>query len=213
MPKQGWGFGLRQILAVLLLLAAGQPAGAVECLSPSYSVQKGREALSDIEPRNLVGNEFQELSELFQGLVGSWAGNGRIVKCEGPEDNIRKETESFTVESRGTTDSAGQLTLASTLYWPEQRVRQQEAFHLFLSQDRLATRPDISASDIELVSVSRDGLMIVKKNRARGDGGALIGQETVTRIQRRGDAAMTVENVLYVHGKLTACSAWQLERK
>lgn len=212
MSQHKSGFILIEVLSFLFLVGTALPADAVECLSPSYSVQKGRDFLVDVEPRNLIGNEYQDLKELFQGLSGDWTGSGQSVSCLGPVDEIRKETENYTVTSKGKTDSEGQFTLESALYFPEKRTKQNETFRLFLGQERLATRPDTQLSDIELVSVSQDELTFVKKNRAKAEGFAFVGQEVLISLKKSGVASFVVENSLFVNGRLTAFSAWQLER-
>jgi hypothetical protein len=212
MLKYGAGLILTEVLLILFSFGIALPVFALECLSPSYSVQKGRDYLSDVELRELMGNEYQDLKDLFQGLNGDWAGSGQMVSCEGPEDAIRKDTETYTIHSQGKTDSGGQFTLESTLYYPEKKTKQHDALHLFLGKDRLTTRPDVQAADIELVSASQNELTFVKKNRARGDGGGFIGQESVISIKKTAAASLVVENLFFVNGRLKAFSTWQLER-
>lgn len=213
MLKHRWRFILAWVFPALLFFGISLHAYAAECLSPSYSVQKGRDYLSDVESRDLVGNDYQVLKELFQGLNGDWTGSGQLVSCEGPEDAIRKEEEICTISSQGKTDSGGQFTLESTMYFPEKKTKQLDSLHLFLGKERLTTRPNVQAADIELVSVSQNELTFVKKNRARGDGGGFIGQEAVISIKKTATTSIVVENKHFVNGRLAAYSTWQLEKK
>lgn len=185
---------------------------AAECLSPSYSVQKGRNYLEGVESRNLMGHEYQDLKELFQGLIGSWTGSGLAVRCEGPEEAIRKEIENYTINSTIKYDSYGQFALESKLYCPEKRTGTNEAIRLYLNDRRLAT-DDISISDIELISASRDELTFVTKNRARGDGGVFMGREWMISIRKIAAASLVVENTLFVNGRYTASTVWELDRE
>jgi hypothetical protein len=204
---------LAKILSILFLCAMALPASAVECLSPSYSVQMGREPMSDIEARDLRGSEYQDLQELFQGLSGAWAGTGQLVSCMGPEDTILKETENFTIDSKATTYSDGRFALESTYYATGKRASQAETLYLFLSKERLTTRPNIPVADIELISVSRGELTFIRKNRTRTDGGAIVSREALVSIRKPTAASFVVENFLYFYGRLTSFSTMQLERK
>jgi hypothetical protein len=201
------------VLWVLLFFGPGRAAEAVECLSPSYSVQKGREYRSDVEARDLREGEYRDLEELFQGLLGERSGTGRQLNCEGPEDAIRREIENFMIDAKAYIDSEGVFTLESTLVRARENTEQQESLRLFLGKTMLATRPLISASDIELVSVSREELTYVHKGRNQGLGGAVISQEALIRIGRSPAGTLVLEKTIFFFGRLTSHSIWNLERR
>lgn len=212
MLKHRSGLILTGVLSILFFFGVVLPAGAVECLSPSYSIQMGRDPLSDIEPRNLRGSEYQDLEELFQSLSGDWAGIGQLVSCEGPEDQIHKEIVNYTINSRGKMDHSGQFDLESTLYSPEKRTKQQDVIRLSLGKERLGTRPDIAVSDIELLSVSKNELIFLRRIRGRLYEGAFVNQETMISIKKTA-TALELEQLFFADGRLTSASTWQLERK
>jgi hypothetical protein len=211
--KHRLGLNPARFLSILFLCAMALPASAVECLSPSYSVQMGREPLDDIEARDLRGSEYQDLQELFQGLSGDWVGTGQSVSCMGPEDNIIKETENFTIDSRATSDSDGSFTIESNYYAPGKRASQAKTLYLCLSKERLTTRPNIPVADIELISASKSELTYIMKHRTRSDGGAVVSRETLVSIRRPTASSLVVGNFLYSYGRLTSFSTLQLERK
>jgi hypothetical protein len=201
------------VLSFLFFSGPGRAAEAVECLSPSYSVQKGREYQSDVEARTLREGEYRNLDELFQGLLGEWSGTGRQLNCEGPEDAIRREIEDFTIDAKAYIDSEGLFTLESTLVRARENTEQQESLRLFLGKTMLATRPHISASDVELVSVSPAELTYVHKSRNRGVGGAVISQEALIRLGRSPAGTLVLEKTIFFFGRLTSHSIWDLNRR
>jgi hypothetical protein len=91
--------------------------------------------------------------------------------------------------------------------------RKEEQLRLYLDRNKLASEPNRSVSDIEVLSVSRDELIYVTKIRAGGSGGAVRAQETITGIHKTNQNVFSVDQLLYMQGRLTSKSTWRLERK
>jgi hypothetical protein len=198
-------------LNLWLLVGLAAPTPALECLSPSYTVRQGRNYLDDVTPRELLSGEYESLRQLFQWMDGDWVGDGHTVRCAGPEDRISKETESYTVTSRGQNRSQGQFTLESHIDSREGRTRTDQTHDLYLNEHRLASS-DLSVSDIEIVNASATELIFVKKARIKG-AGLFTAHEWVVSLRRVSDTSLEVQDVFYVNGRLTSMSSWRLERK
>jgi len=198
-------------LNLWLLVGLAAPTPALECLSPSYSVRQGKNYLEDVTPRELLSGEYEMLKQLFMWMDGDWAGDGHTVRCAGPEDGIRKETESYTIASRGRNHSHGQFTLESHIDNPEQRTKADRTYDLYLNEQRLASS-DVSVSDIEIVNASAAELVFVKKARIKG-AGLFTSHEWVVSIRKASDTSMEIETDFSVNGRLTSTSIWHLERK
>jgi hypothetical protein len=115
-------------------------------------------------------------------------------------------------------DSSGQFVLDSTLSSRKKKTRQHETLRLYLSAEKLASEPNISVADIELISVSRDELTYVKKSRRKqsrssGGGGMVKVQETETTIKKTGATSFVFEKLIYLQGKLITISTWHLESR
>jgi hypothetical protein len=211
MSNNGCKWGVLIALNLWLLGGLAAPTPALECLSPSYTVRQGKNYLDDVTPRELLSGEYEGLKQLFQWMDGDWVGDGHTVRCAGPEDGIREETESYTVTSRGKNRSHGQFTLESHMNHPEGRTKADHAHDLYLNEKRLATS-DLSVSDIEIVYASAAKLTFVKKARIKG-AGLFTAHEWVVSLRKISDTSLEVEEVFYVNGRLTSMSVWRLERK
>jgi len=211
MPNNGCKWGVLIALNLWLLGGLAAPTPALECLSPSYTVRQGKNYLDDVTPRELLSGEYESLKQLFQWLDGDWVGDGHTVRCAGPEDGIREETENYTVTSRGKNRSHGQFTLESHMNNPEGRTKADQTHDFYLNEQRLATS-DLSVSDMEIVYASATKLTFVKKARIKG-AGLFTSDEWVVSIRKASDMSMEVETEFSVNGRLTSTSFWHLERK
>ena len=198
-------------LNLWLLVCLTPPTLAIECLSPSYTVRQGKNYTDDVTPRELASGEYESLKQLFQRIEGDWVGKGQTVKCAGPEDRIRQETESYTVSTRGTYRSQGQFTLENHIYSQQERTTTDQTYDFYLNERRLATA-DISVSDIEIVNISSTELTFIKKARIKG-AGLFTAHEWVVSIRKISETSLEVENVFAANGRLTSTSILQLERK
>ncbi len=211
MPNNRCKLGMMIALNLWLLVGLSAPTPALECLSPSYTVRQGKNYLDDVTPRELLSGEYESLKQLFQWMEGDWVGDGHTVRCAGPEDGIREETESYTVTSRGKNRSHGQFTLESHMKNPEGRTTADQTNDLYLNEYRLASS-DLSVSDLEIVNASATELIYVKKARIKG-AGLFTAHEWFASIRKASDTSLEIKDVFYVNGRLTSMSIWRLERK
>ena len=101
MRNNGCKLGMMIALNLWLLVGLAAPTPALECLSPSYTVRQGKNYLDDVIPRDLLP-EVRKLKTAVS-VDGDWVGDGHTVRCAGPDDGIREETESYTVTSAART--------------------------------------------------------------------------------------------------------------
>lgn len=95
----------------------------------------------------------------------------------------------------------------------ESNKKRKEKLRLYLNRDKLATEPDRSVSDIELLTVSNDELIYVTKIRGVRDGGGANVRETITGIHKTSETEFLIDQLLYVKGRLTSKNTWRLHRK
>ena len=187
-----------------------------ECFSPSYSIQQGRGAFEAVIPRELSESEYRDLQQLFSSLDGKWEGNATVILCQGAPDNIRKAIDTYSVESEGrmvSTSSGTRFDLETILYSRKKKESHQENLHFYLDPKKLTSAPDISTSDIELISIAPTKLVYVK-NRQPGDKkGAYSVRETLVAIEKTGNASFLLERLNYYNGILVAVDNWQLRNK
>ena len=198
-------------LSILAVFFFARTSLAAECLSPSYTVLQGKNYLDDVSPRELTAWEYESLKQLFQWMDGDWVGEGRTMKCTGPEDRIQKETEICSVSSRAKYRSHGQFTLENHIRNQEGRTTTDQTYDFYLNERRLATS-DVSVSDLEIVGISATEVTIVKKARIRG-ADLYTGHEWVVGLRKVTDTSMEIENVFSVNGRLTSTSILRLERQ
>ena len=159
---------------------------------------------------------YRDLQELFQSLDGDWEGNARVLDCEGTPDKVHKVIDNYSVKSEGKmlrTVSTRQFDLETTLYSLKKRASHQENLRFYLDPKKLTTEPDISVSDIELISISTDELVYVENRQDRSGSGALLVRETAVTIKKTGNASFLLERINYYNGMLVTLSTWHLEKK
>jgi hypothetical protein len=186
---------------------------AAECFTPPPSVQQGRGVFEDLVPTDLSADEYKAVKDLLNSLKGKWTGTAELISCEGTEDEPREEIENYSVEANGSMDSSGKFALVTKFSSRQKRKSYEEKLRLYLDHNKLASEPNRSVSDIELLSVSSDELIYVTKIRGRRDGGAVKVQETITGIHKTNQTVFLVDQLLYLQGRLTSKSTWRLDRK
>ena len=183
---------------------------AYGCFSPSYSILMGRGTFQPIIPRNLSEVEYQELKKLFKGLDGFWVGNAQAIGCTESEGEVLEQTEHYSIKSEATMDQTGQFILLSDLYSRENGSSVNQTLYFYLSEEQLASVPNIKVSDIELISVSSDELVYLVKSKVGGRG--MLRHEIVTAIKKTGERSFSLERFLYFNGRLISKSICHLER-
>jgi hypothetical protein len=106
--------------------------------------------------------------------------------------------------------STGQFYLKATLYSQEKKGTHNENLRLYLDPKKLTSEPNISVSDIELISVSSGELAYVEKRQSRSGSGASEMRETVTTIKKAGEAVL-LERSLYFNGRLITMGTYYLD--
>ena len=183
---------------------------ASECFSPSYSIQQGRGKFEAVIPRELMASEYRNLQELFQSLDGEWGGNAMELVCEETQGKVHKIVDNYSVKSEVKMRSRRQFDLAATLYSIKKRESHQKSIRLYLDPKKLASKPDISTSDIELISVSPDELVYVENEQDRSGSGALLVRERVVTIKMTGKASFLFETISYYNGMLVTVTTCNL---
>lgn len=201
------------LIFLLLSFFSAHVSPAAECLSSPPSVQQGRGIFEDIVPKDLSAEEYEAVKNLLNYLKGEWTGTAELISCVGTEDEPREEIRNYSLESKGTLDSSGKFALAVKFSSRQERKSYEENLRLYLSHDKLATEPNISVSDIELLTVSNDELIYVTKMRGVRDMGGTKLRETINDIHKTSQTEFLVKKLLYVKGRLTSKSIWRLNRK
>jgi hypothetical protein len=181
-----------------------------ECFSPSYSIQQGRGKFEAVIPRELMASEYRNLQELFQSLDGEWEGNAMELVCEETQGKVRKMVENYSVKSEVKMRSRRQFDLQATLYSMKKRESHQESIRLYLDPKKLASKPDTSTPDIELISVSPDELVYVENEQDRSGSGALLVRERVVTIKKTVKASFLFETINYYNGMLVTVTTCNL---
>ena len=206
------------IFSIFLLLTSPHNALAVECFSSPPSVVNGRAVLEPVKARDLVDGEFQSLEELLQSLSGRWTGTAEVEVCRDTKDGIITENEEFSIESKIDFRQRSEFSINSNFSSLKKGTKNKDAIYLCLDRRRLATVCNVSVSDIELITATKDKLEYVQKtfkrpNRLVGEVGADKVREAIIGIQKTDDTSFTIERLIYLQGKLTIRETWQLEMK
>jgi hypothetical protein len=205
---------LKSILFLAFLLLLPGSLFASDCFSASPGIAAGRDEFEEVIPRELEDGEYEALEELLQGLDGRWAGTAEVLDCKGTVEEPLEETEAYSISSVVKMSRTGEFVLESTLISQEKRTKQDEIIRLNLSKKMLATQDNRSVSDLELISVSSDELVYLRKSvRKKVIGHGKKAAERVTAIQKTGDTSFIVEEQVYLQGVLRSVSTWNLGKK
>ena len=215
-----WRYIYSGLVAFSMLLALIFPHNALafECFSSPPSVEDGRGVFEQIRPRDLVDDEYQNLEELLKSLAGRWTGKAEVAVCRDTGEEFITENEEFSIESKIDFNRSGKFSVSNTLSSLDKGTKHQNAIHLCLNRNRLATVCNMAVSDIELTTATSDTLAYVQKtskspDRLHGEGGSDKVREEITAIQKTDETSFTIEKLIYLRGKLTTWETWQLERK
>jgi hypothetical protein len=171
----------------------------------------GRGTFEPIILRDLSEVEYQELKKLFRGLDGYWVGNAQAIGCTESEGKVLEQMEQYSIKLKATMHRTGQFILLSDLYSSENGSSENQTLYFYLSEEQLASVPNIKVSDIELISVSFDELVYLEK-RLRVGGRGMLRHEIVTAIKKTGEKSFSLERFLYFNGRLISKSICHLER-
>lgn len=204
---------LKSILFLVVFLLLPSSLFASDCFSASPGTDAGRGEFEEIIPRELEDGEYEALEELLQGLDGRWQGTAEVLVCKGTIEDPLEETDKYSISSVVKMSRGGQFALKSTLTSREKKTKQHESIHLHLSKNLLATQDNRSVSDLELISVSSDQLVYLRKSvRKKVIGHGRKAAERVMAIQKTGNTSFVVEEQVYLQGGLYSVSTWNLEK-
>ena len=201
---------VKSILFLVVLFPFSTHVFASDCFSASPSIEAGRGAYDEVIPRELEEGEYEALKELLKGLDGRWAGTAEVLDCKGTVEEPLEEMAAYSISSVVKMGRTGEFFLESTLTSQEKRTKQDEIIRLNLSKKMLATQDNKAVSDLELISVSSDELVYLRKSVISNPKRAI---ERLTAIQKSGDTSFVVEEQVYLQGVLKSVSIWNLEKK
>ena len=206
---------LKAIPFLVFLFLLSSNSFASDCFSTAPTIEAGRDPYDELVPRELEEGEHEALRELLEGLDGKWEGTAEELVCLGTTENPEEEIEEYSIVSTVKMGRSGQFALKSTLSSREKRTKQHENIRLHLSKKHLATTDGLAVSDIELVSLSSDELVYIRKSYSRS--GTVSNRRTRVReiviaIQKSDDTAFVVEKQIYLQGVLKSVSTWNLEK-
>jgi hypothetical protein len=204
---------LLELISFIILFVFLQNAIAFECFSDAPSIEGGKDIYEAISPRDLEGDEYRELEELFLSLDGRWEGTAEIAVCVDRDGEIFTETDEFLIQSTVTMKRSGDFSLNGTLISSDRKTTQYEIIRLCLGRERLATVCNKAISDIELTSASGSELAYLQKTPKKIGNDRKLVRETLTTIRKTSDTSFTLEKLVYSQGKLAAIIKWRLERE
>ncbi|MFZ1984059.1 MAG: hypothetical protein WAU91_06575 [Desulfatitalea sp.] len=212
MPMPWWKHRLIGSMALLVGLATAHFAVADECLSPSPSIRAGKDPYAAIAPRELTPAEREGLTRLFKSLAGDWQGTADTFFCRSTADPADKEREHNTVRAKVEVDYNNNLALRADLFSPQRRSASQETLRFYLNNRRLRIDHDTGAGDVELQTVTDQGLTFFYRRVAPlGAFGGSARREYFVTLQAAGKG-FSIEQIIYVQGKLSSGYTWRFER-
>jgi hypothetical protein len=198
------------LLSVCCLTFPSVSFGA-RCLSPSPTSRAGKNPYAPIVARDLSPAEQQMVRHLFKSLVGSWHGRARSFFCSSADDPSDVERDRETIRAGIRLDDDGNLCLNANFYSQRNHAGRQEVLTLYLVDHRLRIDHDTGAGDVQLIEVSAHTIaFLFRRVLPVGSSGSLR-QEYFFTLRADGDS-FSIEQQLYVQGKLSSGQTWRFER-
>lgn len=189
------------------------PLWASECLSPSPTVQAGKDPYAPVKARNLTDSELEQTRVCLQSLRGDWIGRGDALLCKSLNDPKDAERVRYTLRAGVDTDHFGNMVLGVDLYNIDQKISHQETFRLYLKDHRLRHEDNGGAGDVEIKTLTADRIrflwrVVIPAGQARGS----TRKEYDILIAVDRDAFSIVRSI-YTQGHFSSRYAWHLQRR
>jgi hypothetical protein len=199
-------------LAVCSFLMCGSSAAfAGRCLSSSPTIEEGKNPYAPITVRELTANEQEILERMFKSLSGAWSGGAESFFCRSAENPEDVETDAETARGRIQVDYEGNLAMTLNFHSPGKRTTRQGRLNLFRSSGMLRFDHDKDPGNVEVIEISDAGLAFLYR-RVINTGLGSSRREFFLALAC-GDGTVTIEQKLYIQGRLSSGEVWRLKKE
>ena len=206
----------RQTVIASLLWMALMPAVVLgaECFENSPSKNRGSPLTADIDLKDIIGEEYDALSQLINNMAGFWNGAATEITCKGTMAAPIEEQNEYKIRAHATkkylpVEDALALQFKSTWEGKTRNTSKPENFQLFLTRRRLRLNRNIPGGDIETIKIADNFLVFYKKTNVRSPSGGVVAQEIV-RSYLLTHNSLSIEYLAYSNGRLVSKSLWKL---
>jgi hypothetical protein len=196
-------------LCCLTFLSVG--FGAAQCLSPSPTLRAGKKSYAPIAVRDLSPVEQQAVRRLFTSLVGNWHGGAESFFCSSADDPSDVERDRETIRATIRLEDHTNLTLNASFYSRRKNASRQEALTLYQVDHRLRIDHDTGAGDVDLIEVSEQTIAFLYRRVLPVGRSGSLRQEYFFTLSANADT-FTIEQRLYIQGKLSSGQTWRFQR-
>lgn len=186
------------LLVLFFLISSAQGA---ECFEPSPSVKNNIDMYEEIQARELTPVEFEQLTKLFKDMRGDWSGKAETVRCNGTVTKPHEEKIEYTVDADVEPGLSNNIDIKLNLNSSEKKQVYEETQHYFLTPKRLRLTENTRAGDVQLINITRNFLVYLRKHNQRTTAGGLVAQEFVKTIALYGRTLM-MQDLSYSNGVL-----------
>lgn len=197
-------------LSICFLLFTPLCVGA-QCLGPSPTLRQGKNPYAPVSVRKLTPAEQQMTGDLFKSLAGDWHGQAESFFCTSADDPAEIERDRETIKADIGVDYYGNLSLNAAFYSRREKTSRQQVLTLYRNQGMLRIDHDTGAGDVQLIEVSDTRLAFLYRRVVPVGGSGSSRREYFFTLTTDGDS-FTIEQRLYIQGKLSSGHTWRCKR-
>jgi hypothetical protein len=199
------------VFCLIILVLSSSAAFGAECLSLSPTLQAGKNPYVQIIVRDLTLEEHKSLERMFRSMAGKWSGGAETFFCTSAENaaDIDKDLETGNVLIA--LDYEGTLSMSAAFYSARKKARRQELLNLYPNNRRLRFNHDTGAGDVELIGITDTTISFLYR-RVLTVGRGSSRREHFFALSFGGDT-ITIDQKLYIQGKLSSVEIWRLKKE
>ncbi|RJQ65202.1 MAG: hypothetical protein C4519_28750 [Desulfobacteraceae bacterium] len=195
---------------VFCLFTASICFGA-QCLSLSPTLRGAKNAYAPITVRELTPGEQEGLGRLFRSLAGTWQGRADSFFCRSAEDPADVENDQEIMHAKVSVDYYGNWYMSADFYSAGKKAGRQEMLTLYQNNRKLRIDHDTGVGDVELIEVSDTTIaFLYRRFLSIGRSGSSRREHFFTL--KAAGGSFTIEQLLYIQGKLSSGQTWRFER-
>lgn len=197
---------------LLLLLLLPMVASAANCFSPSPSIKQNIDIYEPIQATELSREQNEMVSQIFKRITGSWVGTTTSIICKGTLDAIDEKSTEYDAEVEIETLLRNGIKISNQLHSRQDRKKVQDTLQLYLSKQRLGITENSAVGDVQIVNLTRNFLVYLRKFVVRTVAGSAIATEEIRSLAIY-DHRLMMEYLVFSNGLLAEKMTWTLQRK
>lgn len=203
--------GVLQLISTLFFIVP-ITVNAAPCFSSSPSIKHDIDIYEPIQATELTPEQHDLVKQMFKRMIGRYTGTTQSEYCKGNVDAVDVQRTEYDADVDVESMLNDGIEISYQLHSHEEKKRIQDALSLYLSATRLGITENTAVGDIQILNLTRNFLVYLRKYVVRTVAGGAIAREEVRSFAIY-DRSLMMEYLEYSNGLLAQKMTWTLERK